>query len=62
MNSKNNKLSAGVDPENFASQRVLEKVGFVKGEYVKDACQKTTAGGEWSDIQTFDFFRGSEIK
>ncbi|CAG8981541.1 hypothetical protein HYALB_00013168, partial [Hymenoscyphus albidus] len=57
-NQKYDKLSAGISPENIASQRVLEKAGFVKGAYVKDAVQMATEEGRWSDIQAFEFYRG----
>ncbi|CAG8948745.1 hypothetical protein HYFRA_00001866 [Hymenoscyphus fraxineus] len=57
-NQKYDKLSAGIDPENIGSRRVLEKAGFVKGAYVKDAVQMPTEAGRWSDIQVFEFQRG----
>lgn len=49
------RLTAGADPENIGSIRVLEKAGFTKGEYVKDFHVRgvNDGSGVMSDMQFF---------
>lgn len=53
VNRKYDKLLAGADSENMASQRVLEKAGFKKGEFKKEFYERATLGGRKGDMQFY---------
>jgi len=44
-----NSLVASIDPENNASERVVQKAGFRKREKVKDGYVRAGEGGEVSE-------------
>jgi [ribosomal protein S5]-alanine N-acetyltransferase len=52
-NEKYDRLLAAADPENGGSMRVLEKAGFVKGEYKVGFYERGSLGGKKSDMQCF---------
>lgn len=56
VNEKYDRLSAGADPENQASQKVLLKAGFVKGELRKGVYQRASKSVV-GDLQYFYFER-----
>lgn len=53
VNKKYDRLLAGADPENKASQRVLEKAGFKKGEFKRGFYERATLGGRKGDMQFY---------
>ena len=53
VNKKYDRLLAGADAENKASQRVLEKAGFKKGEFRREFYARTTLGGRKGDMQFY---------
>ena len=62
VNRKYDNLLAAADPENRASLRVLEKAGFVKGNYRKEFYERGILGGRKSDLQCFYFPRPTALK
>jgi RimJ/RimL family protein N-acetyltransferase len=47
------KLYAHADPQNSASSRLLEKAGFIKGEYMKEAYERALDPGIKRDFQAY---------
>ena len=53
VNKKYDRLLAGADSENKASQRVLEKAGFKKGGFKREFYSRATLGGRKGDMQFY---------
>jgi hypothetical protein len=53
VNGKYDRLLAGADSENKASQRVLEKAGFKKGEFKRAFYERATLGGRKGNMQFY---------
>lgn len=53
VNEKYDRLLAGADSENKASQKVLEKAGFKKGEFKREFYARTTLAGRKGDMQFY---------